>query len=1049
MKTILLTLLASLALVAVNVSAQTYSVTSNSTSYAPGGGQITFNVAMSYPAGAVPSIYAKPPSATWAYASEAGANVPSVKPNATDTTDPADASSVFGFSYISPPAGDVAFSFVLSYPAGLTGNQVIALAGDYRLNGVRTPVTLAAITLVPEGNQAPSISSHPQGGSYSVGQSVTLTVVASGTPPLSYQWKKGDADISGANSAAYTIPSLVLGDAGAYSVRVSNSLSNVTSNAANLTVTSSVVAPSITTQPQSQSVGVGGVVSFAVVATGTAPLAYQWRKDTVNIPGATGASYTIFSTVSSDAGSYTVVVSNSGGANPVTSSAAVLTVTPPSPANYAVTTTATSFAPGGGQITFNVTLNYPANSVPSLGVKPPTSAWAYVSDAGANGPTIKPSPGDTTDPADGSSTFGFSYITPPVSPATFSFVLSYPAGLTGSQTIAFAANYRLGGTLTPVSVASITIGAASAPTITTQPVAVNTLIRGATATFSVVATGNPAPTYLWKKGTTNLVDGGNVSGATTDTLTLTNIQAADSADYMVVVTNTQGFINSQPANLTVIVPPTITTPPQSQSVVGGAAVNLTVVVSSQGTPTYQWKKGGVAIDGATLPFYNIPSVQIGDAGSYTVEVTNAAGTTPSTAAVLTVTSSQVAPAITTQPVSQSKSPGQSVTFTVAASGNPAPTYQWRKDSNAISGATAASYTIASVAVGDAGSYTAVASNGVGTPATSNAATLTVLLVPVITSQPAAQVVVVGGTATFAVGATNPGSGSLTYRWYFTPAGSSTPQQLSDLTGKRAGTQTATLTLSDVQAGDAGDYVCTVTNTAGDTTSAAAPLSTTAARTVRIVSQTAAPGATVVVPVELVASGAENTVSFSLDFDATKLAYSTSALGTGAAGASMTRNVTQASSGKITFLIGMEPGTVFTAGTKTILNITFTVNASAADGAVLALAFSDSPTSRRIIDVNSATLPGPFVDGNVSVSAGLEGDVNNDGQVDAADWVKLGRYVVGLDPLPTGTIFRRADAAPRADKGDAVVDAADWVQLGRFVVGLDVPQPTGGPFGPIQ
>ena len=83
-------------------------------------------------------------------------------------------------------------------------------------------------------------------------------------------------------------------------------------------------APSITTQPQSQTVNIGASVTFSVVATGTGPLSYQWKKNTVDIGGATSDSYTISSVQPTDAGSYTVVVTNSVGS--VTSSAATLTV---------------------------------------------------------------------------------------------------------------------------------------------------------------------------------------------------------------------------------------------------------------------------------------------------------------------------------------------------------------------------------------------------------------------------------------------------------------------------------------------------------------------------------------------------------------------------------------------------------------------------------------------------------------------------------------------------------------------------------------------------
>jgi len=98
---------------------------------------------------------------------------------------------------------------------------------------------------------------------------------------------------------------------------------------ATITVNPVPVAPTITTQPQSQTVTGGQSVSFSVLASGTAPLSYQWRKDGANIQGATSATYAIASVASSDAGSYDVVVSNSAGA--VTSNPAILTVNQTAP----------------------------------------------------------------------------------------------------------------------------------------------------------------------------------------------------------------------------------------------------------------------------------------------------------------------------------------------------------------------------------------------------------------------------------------------------------------------------------------------------------------------------------------------------------------------------------------------------------------------------------------------------------------------------------------------------------------------------------------------
>ena len=156
-------------------------------------------------------------------------------------------------------------------------------------------------------------------------QTATFSVTAAGTGPLAYQWKKNGAAISGATAATYTTPATTTSDNGAqFSVTVSNSTGNVTSSAATLTVTTASVAPSISAQPVSQTVTAAQTATFSVTAAGTGPLAYQWKKNSAAISGATAATYTTPATTTSDNGAqFSVTVSNSTGN--VTSSAATLT----------------------------------------------------------------------------------------------------------------------------------------------------------------------------------------------------------------------------------------------------------------------------------------------------------------------------------------------------------------------------------------------------------------------------------------------------------------------------------------------------------------------------------------------------------------------------------------------------------------------------------------------------------------------------------------------------------------------------------------------------
>jgi len=169
--------------------------------------------------------------------------------------------------------------------------------------------------------------------------------------------------------------------------------------------------------------------------------------------------------------------------------------------------------------------------------------------------------------------------------------------------------------------------------------------------------------------------------------------------------------------------PTFTLQPLSQTLVAGTSVTLAAAAGGTPAPTYQWRKDGTAITNATNASLVFSAVATTAAGSYTVVVTNSAGTATSSAAVLTVTAAPVAPAIT-QPASQSVTVGADVTFTVVAGGTPAPTYQWRKDGTNLPGATTPTLTLSAIQAAQAGDYTVVATNSAGSVA-SNPATLRV------------------------------------------------------------------------------------------------------------------------------------------------------------------------------------------------------------------------------------------------------------------------------------------------------------------------------------
>lgn len=193
----------------------------------------------------------------------------------------------------------------------------------------------------------------------------------------------------------------------------------------------------------------------------------------------------------------------------------------------------------------------------------------------------------------------------------------------------------------------------------------------------------------------------------------------------------------------------------SATVAIGKSVTLSVNASGTSPFTYQWKKDGTNLSGATASTYKITSAQGVNSGNYTVVVSNPAGSTTSDIGTLIVNDLT----FTTQPLSQPVFAGATVTLVSAVIGTPAPTYQWQKNGVNISGANGLTLTISNVQLADAGSYALVATNSGGS-VTSRFARLVVLL-----AQPNA---ITYGTTVSSTGVTAGGIVNLDY--YMTNTG---------------------------------------------------------------------------------------------------------------------------------------------------------------------------------------------------------------------------------------------------------------------------------------
>src|SRR6266550_3526378 len=287
--------------------------------------------------------------------------------NATTTAD-----SLGNYTFAGLPNGTYAIT------PNHAGSTFTPSSQSTTVNGAN--VTGVNFTDTP-ASAAPTITTQPVNQAVTAGQTATFTVVATGTAPLSYQWQKNGANIAGAISASYTTAATTTSDSGAkFDVVVSNPAGTVTSATVTLTVSAAAAAPTITTQPANQTVTAGQTATFTVVATGTAPLNYQWQKNGVNIAGAISASYTTAATTTSDNGAqFTVVVSN--GAGSITSNAATLTVVSPPPTrlfghiavvveentNYSSVTSSSMPYLSGLMMQYGLATQYYANTHPSIG----------------------------------------------------------------------------------------------------------------------------------------------------------------------------------------------------------------------------------------------------------------------------------------------------------------------------------------------------------------------------------------------------------------------------------------------------------------------------------------------------------------------------------------------------------------------------------------------------------------------------------------------------------------------------------------------------------
>jgi hypothetical protein len=501
-------------------------------------------------------------------------------------------------------------------------------------------------------------------------------------------------------------------------------------------VISAAVAPTITSHPSSSTVNEGGTVTFGVQATGTSPFYYQWRKNGVNIASATASTYTISGVQVSDSANgpgYTVVVSNSVGS--VVSNPATLSVSSIAPVRLALQYWQSGDCPNreyGGRYVYDPNKENPGEC---------HTEWVCHDD-GNGGETC----GDEDVCSD--TTYGGDVWVPDV----------YPDGLYGSRWDTTAGTFG-----SPLG----TDTGAYNPGLTDRGYLLNQYNRSgqmiALRLWAYAPAGNcnnfqarlygPSGNYLWGS---SIASGG-----------YWDCQFGDSwwgdGTYRIEISfsGATGTPTSS-GTVTYYLPLNVTRPPASTiainktSIASGDAVQITVSATApsnlryvnvdQTSPNWGYygymgandvgteaPPSGAFLDvGGNLSGYiRTLTLTLTTPNTYTFRsaVSNGSGWYYSSNTV-SVTVSASAPVIIAQPQSQNAIIGSQVVFSVSAGGTPTPTYQWRKNGVNISGATGASYTIASAQTSDAGNYDVALSNSAGS-VTSATATLAVGPAPVI------------------------------------------------------------------------------------------------------------------------------------------------------------------------------------------------------------------------------------------------------------------------------------------------------------------------------
>lgn len=589
-----------------------------------------------------------------------------------------------------------------------------------------------------------SISQQPSDQLVAAGETASFSVTASGYGTLNYRWFKGGAALSdsskfrGTQTPTLSVVSVNSSDASLYHAVISNEDGrSMASNPAELSVQGPAV---VTVHPADTTLYSGSNGELRIGASGDDPMSYQWQKwsgsSWQNISGANSSRLTFNDVSANAAGRYRCVISNTvssdaSNAATVTVLSAVSIVSAPASQTVAV----------GDAVSFSISatgdnLNY---------------EWRKDGE-------VMPNTG---------STLSFAAVRE-LDDATYSCRV-----------------YNAGG---EASCPRFTLNVQAPVAILQQPVSQSTY-EGGSATLSVVATGDPAPTVEWYFNEEMVSTGAN--------LTINNISPEQAGEYRCQVSNAINSLSCTPATVTVSSSVRITSQPQNMNVTENE--NLTLTMSASGEDlNYDWMKDGASL-GINSTTLNLSDVSSTDSGSYSCRVWNEFSSANCSEFTLTIDAEL---AIVTHPVGATAFENSAVSLNVAHTGNSETRVTWYFNDSEIA-SEGGVLTLDPLTLEQAGEYLCVVANSERSVAC-NPVQVYVLEQARIVKQPSNQILSTGDTFSIDIEAT--GEETLTYQCYHNGA------QIFNTTDPQS------LAISNIGVNHEGDYYCVVSNEGSTVTS---------------------------------------------------------------------------------------------------------------------------------------------------------------------------------------------------------------------------------------